>query len=112
MWSVLSVSLIVPVNSFSFCLQSVNHSGIRGSNWLMNSFSFLIRLESQIPKSRLIILEIYDILGLEITTMINQLFLAGQRQFRWDARDIPSGIYIYRVRAEGFVKTKKMLLVR
>ena len=85
-----------------------------------NPFNPVTTIEFHIPKTELVSLKIYDILGQEITTLIYQPLSAGSHEIKWDARDIPSGIYLYQLKAgdpskgskQGFVETKKMILLR
>jgi hypothetical protein len=63
-------------------------------------------------------LKVYDILGNEITTLVNEEKTAGTYEFEFNSvgtsRDLslPSGIYFYRLQAGDFVETKKMLLLK
>jgi hypothetical protein len=58
------------------------------------------------------ILKVYDILGTEITTLVNEQLPAGNYNLTFDAAELPSGIYFYQLRAGNFIQTKKMLLVK
>ncbi len=55
---------------------------------------------------------IYDILGREIKTLVNESQSPGQYQVEFDASGLSSGIYFYRLQTSEFVKTKKMILLR
>jgi 1,4-alpha-glucan branching enzyme len=57
-------------------------------------------------------LKIYDILGKEITTLINENKSPGYYEVIFDARNLSSGVYFYRLEAGQFIETKKMLLLR
>ncbi|MBI3195650.1 MAG: T9SS type A sorting domain-containing protein [Ignavibacteriae bacterium] len=57
-------------------------------------------------------LRVYDMLGREIATLINQQLHPGIYQASWDASNMPSGMYVYRLTAGEFVQTRKMLLTR
>jgi len=64
-------------------------------------------------------LKIYDILGRVVTTLVNTHQKPGYYEVNWDASDIPSGIYLYRIQAypatsgaEPFIKTNKMILLK
>ena len=58
------------------------------------------------------VLKIYDILGNEITTLINKELRSGTYEIDFDAGDLPSGIYFYRIATKEFFETKKMVLIR
>ena len=57
-------------------------------------------------------LTIFDVLGREVATLVNEVRPAGVCTVRWDASSLPSGVYFYQLRAGRFVDTKKLLLVR
>ena len=63
-------------------------------------------------KSYSVILIIYDILGMEITTLINEEKPAGSYEVEFDGTELTSGIYFYQLRAGNFIETKKMLLIK
>lgn len=57
-------------------------------------------------------LKVYDILGREIATLVNEQKPAGEYQVRWDASGFPSGFYFYQLTAGSIIQTKKMLLLK
>ena len=57
-------------------------------------------------------LAIYDILGKEITTLVNKEQAPGSYKVQWNAFGQASGVYFYKLNVEGFIKTKKMILLR
>jgi hypothetical protein len=57
-------------------------------------------------------LKIYDLLGREVTTLVDDFQSAGTQTVRWNAGTFSSGIYFYRLHAGNFVETKKMILLR
>lgn len=57
-------------------------------------------------------LRIYDILGREVKTLINKKLSPGSYEVEWNASNFPSGIYFYRLKAQGFSESKKMVLVK
>lgn len=57
-------------------------------------------------------LKVFNILGEEIATLVEEHKQAGHHQILWNATDVPSGTYFYRLQAGDFVETKKMLLVK
>jgi uncharacterized Ntn-hydrolase superfamily protein len=56
-------------------------------------------------------LKIYDVLGNEISTLVNEKQNAGTYEVEWQAKDLPSGIYFYRLKAGNFSETKRMILL-
>jgi len=57
-------------------------------------------------------LKVYDVLGNEVATLVNEEKPAGNYEVEFDAAGLPSGVYFYRIRAGSFIQTKKMLLLR
>lgn len=57
-------------------------------------------------------LKIFDVLGREIATLVNEERKEGSYRVLWDASSFPSGVYFYRLQSGGFVETKKMVLIR
>lgn len=57
-------------------------------------------------------LVIYDILGKEITSLINQQLQPGTYEVKWEAGNYPSGVYFYKLEYEGFMQIKKMILLK
>jgi len=60
----------------------------------------------------LVTLKVYDILGREVETLINKTQNLGNYSFQFNAKNLPSGVYYYRLKFGGYIKTKKMLLIR
>lgn len=57
-------------------------------------------------------ISVYSILGQKVATIVNEQYPAGSHAVRWDARNLASGMYIYRMQAKGFTQTKKLLLLK
>jgi hypothetical protein len=55
---------------------------------------------------------VYDLLGREVATLVNGVESPGFKSVVWDARGVASGVYYYRLQAEDFVASKKMLLLK
>jgi hypothetical protein len=77
-----------------------------------NPFNPSTRIIYSIKEDGLVLMKVYDILGKEIATMVNENKPAGIYEVAFDASQLPSGIYIYSLRANGFLETKKMLLAK
>jgi len=67
---------------------------------------------SETNSSQLVTLLIYDILGNEVATLVNEEQTAGSYEIEFNASDYPSGIYFYQLNAGEFVATKKMILLK
>jgi len=77
-----------------------------------NPFNPSTKIEFQIPASGLVHLKVYDILGREVATLLNEELQPGNYKIDFDASDFASGIYFYTMNAGSFVSTKKMILVK
>jgi len=77
-----------------------------------NPFNPVTRINYQIPERSLVSLKVYDVLGNEIATLVNEEKPAGYYEIEFNAANLPSGIYFYKLRAGEFVETKKMVLLR
>ncbi len=64
------------------------------------------------PSLRQVVLKVFDILGREVATLVNQRQNPGQYQVTFNAGNLASGTYFYRLRAGDFVQVKKMLLLK
>ncbi len=62
--------------------------------------------------SQRIILKVYDVLGREVSTLINKKQQPGNYEVQFNANNLPSGIYFYRITISGFSETKRMILLR
>jgi photosystem II stability/assembly factor-like uncharacterized protein len=85
-----------------------------------NPFNPVTRIKYDIPLSRgvsagrgvLVKLIIYDILGREIETLVNESQKPGSYEVTWDGSRYASGVYFYRLITDDFVETKKMVLIK
>ena len=66
----------------------------------------------QVPVGSHQTLKIYDVLGNEVVTLVDEYKPAGNYEIEWNATGLPSGVYFYRLHAGDFVETKKMLLMK
>ena len=77
-----------------------------------NPFNPVTTIRYQIPELNFVTLKVYDVLGNEITTLVNEKKQAGTYEITWHAEGLPSGVYFYQLRAGNFVETKKMILMK
>ena len=64
------------------------------------------------PEARWVILKVYDIVGREVKTLVNEKQNAGYKSVTWNATNVPSGVYFYRLTAGSFTETRKLLLLK
>ena len=57
-------------------------------------------------------LHVYDILGTEIVTLIEEQQQPGKYEVKWDASNVSSGIYFYQLKTRDYIATKKMILIK
>ncbi|MCX6160779.1 MAG: T9SS type A sorting domain-containing protein [Ignavibacteriae bacterium] len=57
-------------------------------------------------------LKIFDITGKEVATLVNEKLNAGTYTVNWNGTRFASGVYFYRLTAEGYGETRKMMLIR
>jgi hypothetical protein len=77
-----------------------------------NPFNPLTNIRFDIPKSNHVKIIIYNALGKEITTLVNEKLSAGSYEVNWNASGYPSGVYFYRLLTEEFADTRKMVLLK
>lgn len=77
-----------------------------------NPFNPVTKIRFKIPKASFIKLIVYDILGKEVSILVNERLNLGSYEVDWDAKGYMSGVYFYRLETEKFSETKKMLLIK
>lgn len=77
-----------------------------------NPFNPTTKISWQSPVSSRQILKVYDILGNEIATLVDEYKEAGRYEVGFDATNLPSGIYFYKLQSNNFSDVKKMVLMR
>ena len=82
-----------------------------------NPFNPITRIDYELPKTELVSLKIFDIMGLEVVSLVNEIQKLGQRFALWDAtnnlgQSVSAGMYIYTIQAGEFRKAKKMILLK
>lgn len=77
-----------------------------------NPFNPSTVIKFGVPEKSTVVLKIYDILGGEVTTLVNEEMDPGWYKREFDASYYSSGVYIYRMQAGSYVSTKKMILLR
>ena len=94
----------------SFCL----------SNNYPNPFNPSTKIKYSVPQPSNVVIKVFDILGNEIETLINEEKTSGTYEVTWYAENLPSGVYFYQLRAvdpstgsgQSFIQTKKMVLMK
>ena len=77
-----------------------------------NPFNPVSHLEFGISDLGFVSLKVYDVLGREIKTLVNEIKPAGTYKIEFDGSNFASGVYFYKLEAGDFVQTKRMVLVK
>jgi hypothetical protein len=77
-----------------------------------NPFNPSTKIEFKIPQAGFVNLKIYDLLGREVKTLLNEEMQAGNYTIDFNASTLSSGIYFYTLNAGEFISTKKMILLK
>ena len=78
----------------------------------LNPFNPSTTINYSIPELSFVTVNIYDVLGSEIATLVNEEKPTGIYEVEFDASNLPSGIYIYTLSTGEFTQSKKMLLLK
>jgi hypothetical protein len=77
-----------------------------------NPFNPSTTIEYTLPGNAHITLQVYNISGQKVATLVESAVSAGKHSSVWDARGMPSGVYFYTLRTEGYCETKRVLLLK
>ncbi len=77
-----------------------------------NPFNPSTSFEFQVPNSGFVTLKLYDILGSEVITLVNEQKVPGKYSVKWNAEDLPSGVYFARLSSNRSVQTIKLMLLK
>jgi len=77
-----------------------------------NPFNPLTTIRYAIPQTSFVSLKMYDILGRQVATLVDEEKPAGTYEVNFDAKNLSSGVYFYRIKAGEFVQTKKLIVLK
>ena len=77
-----------------------------------NPFNPNTNMKFDIPKSSFVKMVIYNALGKEVATLVNEKLYAGSYEVDWNGSGYPSGVYFYKLETDDFVNVKKMLMIK
>ena len=77
-----------------------------------NPFNPTTTIQYSLPHAVQVTLTVYNLLGSEVATLIDSEQRGGTHRIVWNARDVPSGTYFYRLRAGSFVEAKRLVIVK
>ncbi|MCA9735321.1 T9SS type A sorting domain-containing protein, partial [candidate division KSB1 bacterium] len=104
-------------NETSLLTTALNDDGFSPSDYALsqnypNPFNPSTRIAFSLPKTSPTKVVLYDLLGREIRTILNQMLEAGVHEIAIDAADLTSGTYIYKIQSGDFTQSKKMIVQR
>jgi hypothetical protein len=77
-----------------------------------NPFNPSTMIKYSIPELSKVRLTLFNLLGEEVTTLVNEEKIAGNYSVEFNATSLPSGVYFYQLKAGSYIETKKMLLLK
>jgi hypothetical protein len=82
-----------------------------------NPFNPVTTLNYGLPEQSMVVMTVYDLMGREVTTLVNQVQKAGYHTIRWNGTDqsgqvVSAGLYIYRITAGDYSVARKMILLK
>jgi hypothetical protein len=87
------------------------HDFILNQNY-PNPFNPATNVSFVIGQSSFVSLKVFDILGNEVAVLVNEVKPSGKYEVKWNAVNVPSGVYFYQIKSGGFIQTKKMVLLK
>lgn len=103
---------IAALESEKQSMGSLNPANFQLGQNYPNPFNPSTTFEFSLPVTAFVTLTVYDMLGREAATVASRDFSAGVHKISWNASSLPSGMYVYRMRAGDFVAQKKLMLVK
>ena len=109
-WEIgLATSPFVPV--------SVEYETIQPTQFALeqnypNPFNPSTKIQYSVPQTSQVQIKVFDVLGNEIETLVNEEKPTGTYELTWNAANLPSGVYFYQIKAGSFIETKKMILIK
>jgi hypothetical protein len=77
-----------------------------------NPFNPSTRISYDVPTSSHVNIEVFNMLGAHVATLVNEMRLPGRYSVSFEAGDLPSGLYFYRLKSESYTEVKRMLLMK
>ncbi len=77
-----------------------------------NPFNTMTIIKYSVSKTTLVTIKLYNVLGKEVATLLNEEKSPGNYAIKFNANDLPSGIYHYQMRANSFRETKRLILIK
>ncbi len=107
----------IGADEFDGNLSMVEHQSLSQKKFTLeqnypNPFNPSTTIKYSIPSAEFVTLKVYDVLGNEVATLVNEDKPAGGYEVEFSAAELSSGIYFYKLQVGSFIETKKMLLMK
>jgi len=110
-WNITFPMIITNVQNQNLSVSSNADKFVLYDNY-PNPFNPTTNLEFGIPDLGFVSLKVYDVLGKEVKTLVNEIKQAGYYKIQFDGSNFASGVYFYELRSGNFVSQKRMLLLK
>lgn len=77
-----------------------------------NPFNPVTNIQFSIPEQGMVTLKVFNVVGEEVATLVNNTLPVGTYTKAWDASDMPSGVYLYQLESKNFTQTKRLVLIK
>ena len=109
--NVSDVSWVLPIAVSVPIAESVPEQFALEQNY-PNPFNPSTAITYQVSKAGLVTIKVYDLLGQEVTSLVNEEKVPGTYRVTWNAEGIPSGVYFYTMNSSSFAATRQMILLK
>jgi len=117
--SVTASTTAAGTSSFAYfqIITDVENEGIKPTEFFLyqnfpNPFNPSTSIQYAIGSRQYVTLKVYDILGNEVVTLVSEEKAGGTYKVDWNASNLPSGVYFYKLHSGGFLQTRKMILLK
>lgn len=107
----VSITIPMPVSVELGHTQPLPEEFALGQNY-PNPFNPSTTIKYILPESCHVLLKVYDVVGKEMETLVNEFQTIGAHEMTWQTKGLSSGVYFYTLKAGGFSESKKLLLLK
>ena len=114
---VAPTTFYVGTYSFTAMVDAVDDPGVSVNSFALkqnypNPFNPSTTINYSIGEKTNVLIKVYDMLGREVTTLVNDVEQAGNHEVKFDASNLVSGVYVYKIQAGEYTSSKKMMLLK
>ncbi len=107
-----NVTFSKPSDSTNYSINLEEPSSYKLSQNYPNPFNPSTTISFSVPKDGMVSLKVYNILGAQVASLVDEVKSTGTYNIKFDASNLASGIYLYKLITPDYVQTKKMILVK